>query len=136
MRISDWSSDVCSSDLQKGTYKIAADMDGLFASYKLNGENKRWRGSADKLGEIPAAATEVKITEVQNRNEIFVTSGHPTDTLLKHGGQGLELQPVKHPNTQVTGEAGQFRFLMDGKPARKSVAWGKSVSGRAASGGR
>src|SRR3546814_20069764 len=92
-------------------------MDGLFASYKLNGENKRWRGSADKLGEIPAAATEVKITEVQNRNEIFVTSGNPTDTILKPGGKGLELQPVTHPNDLVTGEAGQFRFLLDGKPA-------------------
>src|SRR3546814_20583688 len=96
---------------------MAADMDGLFASYKLNGENKRWRGSADKLGEIPAAATEVKITEVQNRNEIFVTSGNPTDTILKPGGKGLELQPVPHPNDLVTGEAGQFRFLLDGKPA-------------------
>src|SRR3546814_2603770 len=53
---------------QKGTYKIAADMDGLFASYKLNGENKRWRGRADKLGEIPAAATEGKRPEVQNRD--------------------------------------------------------------------
>src|SRR3546814_695873 len=102
---------------QKGTYKIAADMDGLFASYKLNGESKRWRGSADKLGEIPAAATEVKITEVQNRNEIFVTSGNPTDTVLKPGGKGLELQPVTHPNDLVAGEAGQFRFLLDGKPA-------------------
>src|SRR3546814_5156720 len=60
---------------QKGTYKIAADMDGLFASYKLNGESKRWRGSADKLGEIPAAATEVKITDVQNRR----SDEHPSE---------------------------------------------------------
>src|SRR3546814_11157477 len=33
------------------------------------------------------------------------------------GGKGLELQPVTHPNDLVTGEAGQFRFLLDGKPA-------------------
>lgn len=102
---------------QKGTYKIASNSDGLTASYKLNGEAKRWRGTADKLGEIPAAATEVKVAEVQSRNETFVTSGNPTDSVLKPAGKGLELQPVTHPNDLVTGEAGQFRFLLDGKPA-------------------
>lgn len=102
---------------EKGTYKIASNTDSLFASYKLNGEAKRWRGEADKLSEIPAAATEVKISEAQNRNEIFVTSGSPTDGVLKPTGKGLELQPVTHPNDLVQGEAAQFRFLLDGKPA-------------------
>jgi uncharacterized GH25 family protein len=102
---------------QKGTYKIANNTDGLMGSYKLDGENKRWRGSADKLSEIPAGATEVKISEIQNRNEIFITSGNPTDTVLKPNGRGLELQPVTHPNDLVAGEPGRFRFLLDGKPA-------------------
>src|SRR3546814_16580771 len=43
---------------QKGTYKIAADMDGLFARYKLHVEHKRWRCRADTLGEPPPAPTE------------------------------------------------------------------------------
>lgn len=102
---------------QKGTYKIASNTDTLIASYKLNGEAKRWRGPAEKLSEIPAAATEVKISEAQNRNEIFVTSGSPTETVLKTSGKGLELQPITHPNDLVAGEAGRFRFLLDGEPA-------------------
>lgn len=102
---------------QKGTYRIGSSTDGLMAGYKLNGENKRWRGTAETLKEIPVAATELKVTEVQNRNEIFVTSGNPTDTVLKPSGKDLELQPVTHPNDLVAGEAATFRFLLDGKPA-------------------
>src|SRR3546814_17635794 len=44
-----------------------------------------------------------------------------TDTLCPYTtlfrSKGRELQPVTHPNDLVTGEAGQFRFRLDGKPA-------------------
>lgn len=103
-----------------GTYKIVSAMQGVFGSYKLNGEEKRLpRGlSADKLpGAIPAGATDVKLMETSNRNEIFVTTGAPTDTVLKPTGQGLELVPVTHPNDLISGEAATFQFLVDGKPA-------------------
>ncbi|AGH48900.1 hypothetical protein G432_05865 [Sphingomonas sp. MM-1] len=105
---------------QKGTYKIANSGGGIMGSYKLNGEEKRLpRGAtADQVaGLIPAGATDVKLSEGWNRNEIFVTSGEPTDTVLKPTGKGLELVPVTHPNDLVVGEQATFRFVIDGKPA-------------------
>lgn len=105
---------------QQGTYKIAYVNQGVGGTYKVNGEEKRLpRGlSADKLqAEIPAGATDIKLTQSASRNEIFVTSGAPTETVLKPTGQGLELAPVTHPNDLVAGEDATFQFLADGKPA-------------------
>lgn len=103
-----------------GTYKIVSAGQGVFGSYMLGGEEKRLpRGlSADTLaGAIPAGATDVKLMETQNRNEVFVTTGAPSDTVLKPTGKGLELVPVTHPNDLVAGEAATFQFVVDGKPA-------------------
>ena len=103
---------------QKGTYRIAAVSETLMASYKVGGETKRWRGTADTLAkEIPANADELKVMEGQSRIELFVTSGKPTETALKPTGKGLELVPITHPNDLVTGESAKFRFTVDGKPA-------------------
>ncbi|SNS85078.1 Uncharacterized conserved protein, contains GH25 family domain [Sphingomonas laterariae] len=105
---------------QKGTYKIANSGGGIMGSYKLNGEEKRLpRGTrADQIATaIPAGATDVKLTEGWNRNEIFVTSGTPSDGVLKPTGKGLELVPVTHPNDLVAGEQATFRFVIDGKAA-------------------
>lgn len=105
---------------QKGTYKIASAGGGIMGSFKLNGVEQRLpRGTtADKLASaIPAGATDVKLGESWSRNEIFVTSGEPTDTVLKPSGKGIELVPVTHPNDLIAGEAATFRFVIDGKPA-------------------
>ncbi len=103
---------------QKGTYKIAMVADAMMASFKVNGENKRLRGTAESLAkEIPANATDLNVTQNVSRNEIFVTSGKPSDGVLKPTGRGLELVPVTHPNDLVTGEAARFRFVLDGQPA-------------------
>lgn len=105
---------------QAGTWKVGTARKGIMGSYKVNGEEKRLpRGAnAAELGKlIPADATDVKITESSSRNEIFVTLGAPTDTVLKPGNEGLELVPVTHPNDLVSGEEATFRFVIDGKPA-------------------
>jgi uncharacterized GH25 family protein len=105
---------------QQGTYRIGVVNQGVFGSYKLNGENKMIpRGTTvDKLASvIPAGATDVQITESLSRNEIYVTQGAPTTTVFKPGGKGIELVPVTHPNDLVAGEAATFQFLLDGKPA-------------------
>lgn len=105
---------------QKGTYKIASVGGGIMGSYKVAGEEKRLpRGaSRDEIAAlIPADATDVNLSESWTRNEIFVTSGEPSDGLLKPSGQGLEMVPVTHPNDLVAGEAARFRFLIDGQPA-------------------
>ncbi len=100
-----------------GTYKIVVASDGLMGRYKLNGEDKRWRGSVDKLSEIPAGATDLELTQNQRRLETFVTSGAPTEDALKPTGTGLELVPVSHPNDLVAGEEASFTFMLDGQPA-------------------
>jgi uncharacterized GH25 family protein len=103
---------------QPGTYKIMVLNQGVFANYKLDGQTKRWRGKPEQIKtDIPANATDVKISEVQGRIETFVTSGKPTDGVLKPTGVGLEMVPVTHPNNLIAGEKATFRLLLDGQPA-------------------
>lgn len=101
-----------------GTYKISIADEAVTASYKLNGENKRFRGTAETFAkEIPADAQDVQKTVTYNRNETFVTTGQPNETALKTSGVGLELVPITHPTELRAGEKASFRFLIDGKPA-------------------
>ena len=103
---------------QPGTYKIAVVNNGVFASYKVDGQQKRWRGAADALAkEIPANAQELKVTQVNGRVETFVTAGKPTKTALAITGAGLELQPITHPTDLVAGDTASFQLMLDGKPA-------------------
>ena len=67
--------------------------------------------------EIPAGATDLNLTETLGRNEFFVSAGEPSDALFKPTGKGLEFVPVTLPTDLVSNEPGQFRFLVDGKPA-------------------
>lgn len=69
------------------------------------------------VAEIPANATDIKLSERISRNFIFVTSGAPTTTVFKPTGKGLEMEPITQPASLVSDEEGQFRFLVDGKPA-------------------
>ena len=69
------------------------------------------------LKDIPAEATDIHLTEMVNTVETFVTSGAPSDTVLKPTGKGLEMAPVTHPNSVAAGETARLRFLIDGKPA-------------------
>ncbi len=103
---------------QAGTYRIAGVAETAMASYKLDGETKRWRGLADAAAkEIPAAATEVQVTLTHSRVETFVTQGEPGATVPGPSGVGLELLPLTRPTDLSTGEVSKFRLLLDGKPA-------------------
>ncbi len=103
---------------QNGTYKVANVMGGVMASYKLDGEQKRWRGSAAEYpAALPAGATEVQATRTASRIETFVTLNNPTEAVFKTTGEGLELIPVTHPNDLVAGEAATFKLVKDGQPA-------------------
>lgn len=101
-----------------GTYKMAVVNNGLMASYKENGQTKRWRGAAENFAkEVPANAEDLRVTQSQGRIETFVTAGKPTTTVLKTTGSGLELAPVTHPNDLFVGDDATFQMLLDGKPA-------------------
>jgi hypothetical protein len=116
-----------------GTWAIGMEMNRLFGSFKINGEE--WRlgrfgrpmtppaGGAPQVksvatvAEIPADATDVKISEMSGRNLVFVTAGAPTTTVFQPTGKGLEMVPVTHPDELVSNEVASFRFLIDGQPA-------------------
>jgi uncharacterized GH25 family protein len=101
-----------------GTYRIGMVNETVMASYKLNGENKRWRGSEEMLAkEVPANAEDLRVTRMHSRRETFVTSGKPNNGAFKISGSGLELAPITHPNELTAGEQSRFRLLLDGKPA-------------------
>jgi len=103
---------------QKGTYKLAVANNGLFASWKENGQMRRWMGTPESFAkDVPAKAEGLKVSQTSNRMEVFVTSGAPSTDVLVPSGQGLELKPVTHPNDLFAGEAAEFVFLLDGKPA-------------------
>ena len=103
---------------QKGTYHLAVVSDELVASYKLNGENKRARGSAESLAkDIPPQAEALNVVRTQSRVETFVTSGKPSDAVMQPTRQGLELIPLTHPNDLFAGDESLFQFLVDGQPA-------------------
>jgi len=103
---------------QKGTYKLAIVNSGLLARWKENGETRRWMGNAEAFAkEVPAKAEDLSVSQTSNRMEVFATLGAPTKTVLETTGQGLELAPVTHPNDLYAGEAAEFVFLLDGKPA-------------------
>ncbi len=128
-----------------GTWKIGNENSGIAGTFKVDGVEWRLGGrrgpppapgaagappspanlpggrtpppSVETVAEIPANAADVKLTETISRNEIFVTVGEPTTTVLKPTGRGLEFDPVTHPDELVAGEPAKFRFLVDGKPA-------------------
>lgn len=124
---------------KQGTWKIGFENGGVMGSFKIDGVEKRVGGRGGPPGgrpaegrpamaeaprqppltvaDIPANATDVKLVEMLNRNEIFVTAGAPTTTVFKPTGRGIELAPITHPDELVAGEAARFRFLVDGKPA-------------------
>ncbi|BFM08816.1 DUF4198 domain-containing protein [Halioxenophilus aromaticivorans] len=110
---------------EEGTYKIAIAMAGLSASWETeDGERRRWPGRGQRPdpakfdSEVPKEAKNLKVTQSSRRIETFVTAGAPSDDVLAATGVGLELVPVTHPNDLYQGEAAEFRFLIDGKPAK------------------
>jgi len=105
--------------VKTGTYKIALVSQSVFGSYKdKEGNVKRFRGTEETLAkDVPADATEVKLTRTDSRLETFVTTGDPDMAVFKTTGVGLEMVPVTHPNDLRAGEKATWRFLLDGKPA-------------------
>jgi hypothetical protein len=75
------------------------------------------RPSVATIAEIPANATDIKLTELIGQNNVFVTAGAPTTTVFQTTGKGLEMVPITHPDELASNERARFRFLVDGKPA-------------------
>lgn len=103
---------------KQGTYKIALVNQSVMASWKVNGELKRWRGSeAELAANVPAKADELNVSRTYGRLETFVSANTTDEAVFKPTGVGLELVPVTHPNDMRAGEEAKWKFLLDGKPA-------------------
>jgi len=101
-----------------GTYKAAIVSQTVMASYKVNGEQKRFRGNEETFKkDVPADAQELKVTRTAGRLETFFSNGETSMAVFKPTGAGLEFVPVTHPNDLHAGEKATWRFLIDGKPA-------------------
>jgi len=101
-----------------GTYKAAIVSQTVMASYKVNGEQKRFRGNEETFKkDVPADAQELKVTRTAGRLETFFSNGETSTAVFKPTGAGLEFVPVTHPNDLRAGEKATWRFLIDGKPA-------------------
>ena len=100
-----------------GTYRFGVTTDALFGSYKVDGEQKRFRAMNGQAPAIPENATDVRLTQSQGKLETFVTSGKPSEAVLKTTGRGLELVPTTHPNSLVSDEEARFALVLDGQPA-------------------
>jgi hypothetical protein len=115
-----------------GTWKVGTQTSMVMGSFMLNGEERRVgrfggapgpgrpgepaRKPPVAVADIPPEATDVKLTEVVSRNEVYVTEGEPTTTVFAPTAKGIELQPVTHPDELIKGETATFRFLVDGRP--------------------
>lgn len=103
---------------QSGTYKASIVSQNVMASYTLNGETKRWRGSEEALvKEVPAGAQDLKVSRMQSRLETFFSANALSDGVFKPSGSGLEFMPLTNPTDLRAGEKATWRFLIDGKPA-------------------
>lgn len=102
-----------------GTYKLALVSGSVNGSYKnKEGETKRFRATEETLAkEVPADATEVKVSRMHSRLETFVSTGAPDLNVFKPSGVGLEMVPLTNPTELRAGEKATWRFLVDGKPA-------------------
>lgn len=109
---------------QKGTYKIFYSTYGMNARWETEaGEKRYWPGRGEVptsegfAREVPKKAKNLEISQASRRMETFVTAGSPSQGALKLTNLGLEMLPITHPNDLFAGDAAEFQFLIDGKPA-------------------
>lgn len=113
----------------EGTYRIStgeragrtttwARIDGAWRIVRAAGGEPGRPADPSRFVEAAAVPPDAKTVTSQSvsRAETYVSRGAPTREALKPAGQGLELDPVTHPNEIFAGEAFKFRMLMDGKP--------------------
>lgn len=106
---------------QDGTYKVFAQRPMFhFTSYKAGKRDTPKRMMADKIEaqqKLPENARDVKTMLIDMSSVAYVTRNAPTDTVYKPTGNGLELNPITHPNDIVQGEEMVLEILLDGQPA-------------------
>lgn len=112
---------------QPGLYRISAAGESVMASWQVDGDTRRWRGSPDAMAaQVPADAKALQVTRLHGRNDTFVArDGAPAApeapdgaaALRASSGIGLELVPLTSPVGLLVGDRSRFRLMLDGQPA-------------------
>lgn len=110
---------------KSGTYRIGAASAGIRAAWRdEEGNRKRWpargKSAEDQSFEtaVPKNAKDLEVSYSSRRVETFVTLGELSSQTLKPSNKGLELVPLTHPNDLFATETANFKFLIDGEPAK------------------
>lgn len=102
---------------QDGTYRVSHVQLALMGSYVLDGQTKRFRATPATLDqELPAGAQLQGLTQVHNRQQVFVSKEEPGKLAFAPEGQGLELLPLDAVTELSHGDRSRFRLLLDGQP--------------------
>src|SRR3546814_17506709 len=120
MRISDWSSDVCSSDLNAGVPVFVADVKGDLSGLAMAGSPlaKAHDAFTTRAREIGLADYAYADTPVQFW-DLFGEQGHPIRTTISDMGPVLLARLMGLNDTQEGVLPLDFRFA-DGKDGRES----------------
>src|SRR3546814_16174849 len=128
MRISDWSSDVCSSDLRAGLFRLSRLPAGVHRRLPEDGGAGHQGGGGGPSDPHQRAAPAYEQGGHRARS-LSAGAGHGIELVLLRSDAGRQaLRPVRQLPTAVQG----FR----GSGDRKSVVEGKSVAVRVELGGR
>ena len=101
---------------QNGTYKVANVMGGVMASYTLNGEQKRWRGTAAEYpAALPQGATDVQATRTvgqggsRAKDGLTRTAGGRNGDKIAQSTLRLTRDNYSRPSRKRAGSNGQPR---------------------------
>src|SRR3546814_13925895 len=127
MRISDWSSDVCSSDLQLECHRAAVrlQLDDVFAGKRM------WRGEVQHESAVDCCAG--RSAEIAQRGD--TRCRQRTGTALTNDSRSRSGN-THNTDATATRRGGNRNDGLGVRSDRKSVVQGKRVSGRVDSGGR
>ncbi|WP_315982035.1 DUF4198 domain-containing protein [Aliamphritea spongicola] len=104
---------------EEGTYRLRLQDTRFLTFYRMPGSDRMHRMEADKLQRdvlLPEGAENVETLEIQGKSTAYVTRRAPSSENIKLQNEGLELDFEVHPNDVVSGEAFNFKVLLDGKP--------------------
>lgn len=106
---------------QNGTYKVELKRPPFFFTrYEMPDESRPQRLMGNKTQaakKLPAEAQEVKTLLIRLSSATYITNNQPSKQVFTPTGDGLELQPITHPNDIVRGETAELKLLLDGQAA-------------------
>src|SRR3546814_13777088 len=116
MRISDWSSDVCSSDLCRGV--------SITAAGKASRSTSQWSGSAGGRTNASASSSGVLRLIEEGLHDLMIVDRALLLEMMRRGVEYVQLPPQHHPGQHHRIVRGQERILQSPAEQRRSCHLG------------